>query len=527
MSQKDFKHNNYHQYLKDGGEMGHLTRSFDWSQTSLGNPEKWSKSLLTTIGILLKSKFPMFLWWGNDLIQFYNNAYRPSLGNEGKHPKALGQRGEECWPEIWKIIKPMIDQVMNGGESTWSEDQLIPIFRNNKLEDVYWTFSYSKVDDDNGEPGGVLVICSETTRQVTAREKTEQAEEMLRLSTEAANAGTWMIDTETMRLTVSNRMKELYGYYPEEQLTPDDVIQSITEEYRNKVVSLLKTALTKNDHFSVEYPLIEQRSKKLRWIRAFGKLYPNAHGQLTQFSGLAIDITEQKLDELRKNDFIGMVSHELKTPLTSLTGYIQLLLVKARKGEDNFTTSTLERAFTQVRKMNTMINSFLNISRLEAGKINLNKESFRLDHLISELAAETTATLSGHILTVTLCDEVTLYADRDKISSVISNLLSNAVKYSPKGKHIELKCQLNEHIVRVSVKDEGMGIKAKDTDKLFERFYRVESNHTQNISGFGIGLYLSAEIIERHHGKIWVESESGVGSTFFFELPTYFSVADR
>ena len=129
------------QFLSGGGEMGALTREKHWATTPLGDIEYWPQSLRTTISILLSSKFPMFLWWGSELIQFYNDAYRPSLGNNGKHPHALGQRGEECWPEIWPTIKPLIDQVMAGGESTWAEDQLIPIYRNGTLEDVYWTFS--------------------------------------------------------------------------------------------------------------------------------------------------------------------------------------------------------------------------------------------------------------------------------------------------------------------------------------------------------------------------------------------------
>ena len=128
---------NSHLFLQGGGEMGELTRAYNWESTVLGSPDKWPLSLLTTVSIILKSRFPMFLWWGAELIQFYNDAYRPSLGATGKHPKALGQKGDKCWPEIWPIIEPLISQVMAGGESTWSEDQLIPIYRNNRVEEVY------------------------------------------------------------------------------------------------------------------------------------------------------------------------------------------------------------------------------------------------------------------------------------------------------------------------------------------------------------------------------------------------------
>jgi hypothetical protein len=155
-------------FISGGGEMGELIREKDWSKTAVGNPDTWPQSLRTTLSILLNSKFPMFLFWGPELICFYNDAYRPSLGKEGKHPFMLGEPGEKHWAEIWHIIKPLIDKVLAGGEASWSEDQLIPIYRNNKLEDVYWTFSYSPVNDESEKPAGVFVTCNETTDKVNA-----------------------------------------------------------------------------------------------------------------------------------------------------------------------------------------------------------------------------------------------------------------------------------------------------------------------------------------------------------------------
>src|SRR5450432_104772 len=155
-------------FLSGGGEMGKLTREKNWSKTAVGDISTWPQSLRTTLSILLNSKFPMFLFWGDELTCFYNDAYRPSLGNDGKHPGILGMAGKEAWSEIWAIIKPLMDQVLAGGEATWSEDQLIPIYRNGKIEDVYWTFSYSPVNDESGEVAGVLVTCSETTEKVNA-----------------------------------------------------------------------------------------------------------------------------------------------------------------------------------------------------------------------------------------------------------------------------------------------------------------------------------------------------------------------
>jgi len=167
-------------FLSGGGEMGEITRAIDWSQTAVGEPEKWPQSFRTTIGIVLNSKFPMFLWWGKELTCFYNDAYRPSLGINGKHPSILGMPAKDAWHDIWHIIEPLISQVMSGGESVWSEDQLIPIYRNGRMEDVYWTFSYSAVHDESGSIGGVLVTCSETTPKVQSLREIGESEERFR-----------------------------------------------------------------------------------------------------------------------------------------------------------------------------------------------------------------------------------------------------------------------------------------------------------------------------------------------------------
>ena len=168
-----------HHFLEGGGEMGALTRAHDWSATPLGPVEGWPQTLKAIVGVILHSEFPMFLWWGDEMIQFYNDAYRPSLGEDGKHPLALGQRAVECWPEIWDVIYPLIDQVRTTNKSFFLEDQLIPIYRNGRLDEVYWTFSYSSVIGETGSIDGVLVVCNETTSKVRSLQELEQTKKML------------------------------------------------------------------------------------------------------------------------------------------------------------------------------------------------------------------------------------------------------------------------------------------------------------------------------------------------------------
>ncbi len=163
------------EFLSGGGEMGELMRNFDWSKTPVGPIDSWPQSLKTLLSLLLNSKFPMFLWWGSDLTCFYNDAYRPSLGENGKHPTLLGSPGKEAWSEIWYMIGPLIENVLITGEATWFEDQLVPIYRNGRIEDVYWTFSYSHVVDDSGKRAGVFVTCTETTEKVSLFKSLEES----------------------------------------------------------------------------------------------------------------------------------------------------------------------------------------------------------------------------------------------------------------------------------------------------------------------------------------------------------------
>ena len=164
-------------FLAGGGEMGALTRAYDWSGTPLGLPETWSQSLRVTVRLVLTSRHPMFIWWGPELIQFYNDAYRETMGPE-RHPSALGARGRECWAEIWDIIGPQIDYVMAGGGATWHEDQLVPVTRHGRRQDVWWTYSFGPIDFE-GRVGGVLVVCRDVTSEHMAREELKLINEEL------------------------------------------------------------------------------------------------------------------------------------------------------------------------------------------------------------------------------------------------------------------------------------------------------------------------------------------------------------
>ncbi len=172
-------------FLVGGGQMGQLFRQYDWQSTPLGPPQLWPQSLRSAVSLVLLSKFPMMLFWGPNYIQLYNDAYRPSLGQSGKHPGALGQSGPHCWPELWaSFAQPLFEQIAQTRETILSEDQLVPIYRNNQVEDAYWTYTYLPVLDEQGQVGGILAIVHETTQKVENLRALQQSQAEL----ERANA---------------------------------------------------------------------------------------------------------------------------------------------------------------------------------------------------------------------------------------------------------------------------------------------------------------------------------------------------
>jgi PAS domain S-box-containing protein len=290
-------------FLQDGGEMGALTRAYDWSQSPVGPIEGWPQTLKTTVGTLLHSGFPMFLWWGDDMIQFYNDAYRPSLGDEGKHPRALGQKAIDCWPEIWSIIYPLIDQVRTSGKSFFLEDQLVPIFRNGKIEDVYWSFSYSAVIGDNDEIEGVLVICTETTKKVNtliqiekAQRDLAQSEHNLRSFILQAPIAMCILKGPKHIVEIANdRMYDLWGY-PREAMLGEPVFDHLVDARYEGFETLLDNVFRTGETYTAYgAPVTLNRAgrKQLLYVHFVYEALREADGTITGTMVVAVDVTEE------------------------------------------------------------------------------------------------------------------------------------------------------------------------------------------------------------------------------------------
>ena len=417
---------------------------------------------------------------------------------EGKHPTEIGQT------ERYKASKHLYDRMIAG--------EKFSVERTGATGETY-IVHFIPLTDEDGQVEAGIVIAVDVTKIKQAEEKSAKLAAIVESSDDAIVSKT----LESVITSWNDSAQRMFGYTADEII--GETIYKIIPPDRQDEEPLILARLKGGER--VEHFETKRVTKDGRLIDVSLTISPvkDPQGNIIGLSKIARDITEKKLEEQRKHDFIGMVSHELKTPLTSLSSVIQVANNKLKHSEDTFLASAMQRANVQVKRMTAMINGFLNVSRLEAGKMPIEKELFRLDQLLQEIFDETNLVVSTHRIKFTRAGPVQVNADREKINSVVSNLVSNALKYSPRGRTIELRYSVDKKKVTVSVKDEGAGIEPQDLEKVFDRYYRVENRDTRHISGFGIGLYLCAEIIERHNGKIWSESEIGKGSTFYFELP--------
>ena len=410
----------------------------------------------------------------------------------------------------------------------------IPIRGTGCFETRYWKATNSPITDHTGEVAYIAHIVLDITQAIklvqqerfafevseAERKATVQMEERLRQAIDSASLGTWSIDADNREFIVSPRFKEFFGFAADETLTFDDALSQVDVNHRHKIIRGVEIGFSGQHFQDVEFAVNARNEVGLRWLRATGRLYAAQGDKHANLSGTVMDITKQKLDDQRKNDFIAMVSHELKTPLTSLNGYIQLMQCKLDTPGGSLISTILDKARKQVSRMITLIEGLLNVSRFEAGKIQIQTSPVDLADLIRQIEVDSDLGNKSHKIIFVPMETTWVDVDQDKIAMVITNLISNAMKYSPVNTTIQVSCiRTADHKAVVSVQDQGIGIKQADQPQIFDRFYRVESNQTASIAGFGIGLYICKEIVERHGGRIWVESTFGMGSTFSFSIP--------
>jgi two-component system sensor histidine kinase VicK len=428
----------------------------------------------------------------------------------------------EARPELeGQPVFGWLDQVYQTGKRQVNREFKVWLRKGDGLREAIVNSIYEALKDSEGNINGVLIVLEDITEIVEERRQAIRMQEMFNIAIEAGELGAFYYNPQSNQFTGNETLKKWFGLGKNEFLDLQLATDVIADEDRDRVGEAIAAALNPalGGVYDIEYTIIHPQTQTPRMVKAKGKGLFDAQGNALSLNGMLLDITERKQDEQRKNDFISMVSHELKTPITSLKGYLQLLEKRAQKSDDAFTTGALNKSLRQVTKMTSMINGFLNMSRLESGKIHIDKSLFDMAGLVKEAEEESLASITSHRVVFAPVEHTPVIADRDKIGQVITNLINNAVKYSPQDSIINVVCVTVNDMAMLSVQDQGIGIAPDNIEHLFDRFYRVESKDTKSIAGFGIGLYICKEIIDRHKGTIAVKSEVGKGSTFYFTLP--------
>lgn len=314
--------------------MASLIEAYDWSKTSLGKIESWSSSMRTSLSMMLKSRFPMLIFWGPDLITFYNDAFRPSLGNDGKHPGSLGQRGEESWAESWPVISPMIQAIMAGGDAVWFEDQKLPIYREGKMDFAYWTYSFSAISNGEGIIEGLLVTCAETTKAVSNLQKLQESKDELAFAIEATELGTWDLNPITNKFTANARLKQWFGLQSNEELSLSMATKVIDEPDRKRVLAAISRALdpASDGVYEIEYTIVHPSNFQKRIVRAKGKAWFGDDKKACRFNGTLQDITAQKLTEQKQqelNDRIATAHLQASKKIEDSEAKLRLIIEQA------------------------------------------------------------------------------------------------------------------------------------------------------------------------------------------------------
>ncbi|WP_437293047.1 ATP-binding protein [Sorangium sp. So ce426] len=561
--------------LAGGGEMGALIRSIDWSQTALGPVEAWPESLRTALSILLSSEHPMFLWWGRELIQFYNDAYRPILGSK-KHPAAMGQAGRECWKEIWDILGPMLEKAF-AGEATYVRDGLLALDRHGFMEECYFSYGQSPLRDESGAVAGILVACSESTGYILGQRRLQvlgalaaraadarSVHEVCRVMMEtlaqdgrdvpfallylvdddgahARLAGTAGLDPDHAAAPATVGLGAAAGaVWPLHRALREDVEVELSalparvgplpggpwpEAARQAVVLPLPRAGAGGRPAGFLVAGVSPRLVLDDDYRRFLRLLAG-HGAAALQNARASEEERRRLDALAELDraktaFFSNISHEFRTPLTLILGPVEDGLSDAEHPLPAPQRDRLAIVYRNSLRLLRLVNTLLDFSRIEAGRIRASYQPTDLGSFTAELASSFRSLMDRAGLALTVeCPPLSepAYVDRELWEKIVLNLVSNAFKFTFSG---GVRVTLEEAGGRIvlAVEDTGTGIPEEELPRVFDRFYRVEGARGRSYEGSGIGLALVRELAKLHGGNVAVESRLGAGSRFSVAIP--------
>jgi PAS domain S-box-containing protein len=572
-------------FLSGGGEMGALMRAHDWTASPLGPPGQWPQSLRTAIRILLNSNHPMFIFWGPELVQFYNDGYRRTMGPE-RHPSALGARGRECWAEIWPIIGPDIEQVMAGGSATWHEDRLVPVARHGRIEEVYWTYGFSPIDLDDAV-GGVLVVCRDVTADHVAAAKAREREAELTRVQQIGRIGGLEVD---LRSGFRNRRSPEYllvhGLPPEAaEESHEDWVRRIHPEDRALAESQFKQAVKNGAReYSVQYRIIRPSDGEVRWISVKSMIDRDDSGRALRLIGAHTDVTDEvnadralrkseeearqlaaKLAELnatleqrveektrereaageqlkateealrqsQKMEAVGQltggIAHDFNNLLTGIVGSLDLMRTRLAQGRTDNIARYIDAAMTSANRAAALTHRLLAFARrqpLIPKSIDANALVISLEDLLRRTIGERLdlEIVAAPDLWSTLCDP-------NQLESALLNLAINARDAMPDGGKLTITtANVPLAIARAEAPVLASGdyicISVADTGTgmsadVVARAFDPFFTTKPIGQGTGLGLSMIYGFARQSNGHVSIDSRAGCGTTVNLYLPRH------
>ncbi|WP_312488762.1 hybrid sensor histidine kinase/response regulator [Massilia timonae] len=515
-------------FLSGGGMMGAMMRAHDWSASPLGSPRQWPQALRTVVGLMLNSKFPMFVAWGGELGFLYNDSYISILGD--KHPTSLGKRFHDVWAEIWHDIHPLIVRALRG-EASYMDRLPLRMRRHGYDEDTWFRFSYSPVRDEDGTVAGMFCACVEMTGEVLAQRYREEENERLVTLFEQAPGIIAVLRGPDHVFEITNRSYlQLVGH---RALVGKAVRDALPEVQGQGFFELLDHVYQSGQPFvGHAVPLRVQRDPNAPLEERFiDFVYQPIHDQHGKVSGIFVegsDVTARKRieDELRaanrqKDQFLAMLAHELRNPLAPITTAAQLL----QRGQMD--APGIQRASDiiarQAQHMTSLVNDLLDVSRVTRGLVTISKDALEMREIVHEAVEQVRPLIDarGHALQCEIAaSPLRVEGDRTRLIQVVSNILNNAAKYTAAGGSLVLSARIESGLVRVAVRDNGQGIDPPILPYIFDLFIQAERTPDRSQGGLGLGLALVKSLAVLHGGRVEAHSAGlGKGSEFVVYLP--------
>lgn len=486
---------------------------------------------------LLSVPFPIVLLQGRELrIIYVNDAL---LEIWGKKRDILGQTLVEVVPEVQGQPFPeLLKNVFMTGIAYTDREAAAYVHKNGSLVPVYFDYSYTAIRDQQQTITGVMVMCREVTEQVLAKRHAQESDSRLRDTILQAPIAMALIKGPDFIIDIANEAS-MKLWNRSHEMIGKRVIEVFPEVKEQGFLAILNNVYQSGKPFyGNEMPVqLKNTTERLTVIInfVFHPIFEN--NEVSSIMMLGYDVTElvqarKRAEEselnaldahrsleialVKKDEFIGLASHELKTPLTSITGYLQVL---ERAQTDERNKGFVGKAVQQVKKLTDLVSDLLDVSKIEAGRLRLSIKPADIREILFESIELIKHSHDlHHIKLETEVSQLMVPVDKNRIEQVMINLLTNAIKYAPSSATIQVRLTATPDDVKVEVIDFGMGIAPDQQKKIFTKFHRIDEINPV-ISGLGIGLYISKEIIDRHSGQLWVESEMGKGSRFCFTLP--------